>query len=255
MSHGRRRPIQIGWLLASITRQPLIASLDFYCLIASQLQMAGCSTYVLTEKEFTANANQLISISNSIGDNWQLHHFKDGDVDCYLSKRLTKDLKLSPSYEGESVLDLEEENEVEDDVNTLSTASVGELCTFEYHVMYSSSYAAPVLYFTAYWQDGHLLSLEDLWASLSKIYQCRLRADRWTFVTQQEHPVLHRPFYQLHPCKTGLLMALMRECKDTQSSHGDGIIRNMLVSWLSTVGPVVHLDIPVQYGISIQDHK
>lgn len=56
--------------------QPLIASLDFYCLIASQLQMAGCSTYVLTEKEFTANANQLISISNSIGDNWQLHHFK-----------------------------------------------------------------------------------------------------------------------------------------------------------------------------------
>ena len=38
--------------------------------------------------------------------------FQDGDVDCYLSKRLTKDLKLSPSYEGESVLDLEEENEV-----------------------------------------------------------------------------------------------------------------------------------------------
>ncbi|XP_064605763.1 ubiquitin-like-conjugating enzyme ATG10 [Liolophura sinensis] len=78
--------------------------------------------------------------------------------------------------------------------------------TYEYHVVYSHSYAVPVLYFNAYKTDGKLLSLEEIWSNVPNHYRERLNHERWTFLTQQEHPLVGRPFYQLHPCHTADLM-------------------------------------------------
>ena len=82
------------------------------------------------------------------------------------------------------------------------------------HACYSPSYREPALYFEARDPCGAPLPLE----SVSK----RLRLENGAAegaaaaaaprpaVTQEDHPVLHRPFYLLHPCQTRSVMALLR---------------------------------------------
>ncbi|XP_064625045.1 ubiquitin-like-conjugating enzyme ATG10 [Lineus longissimus] len=112
-----------------------------------------------------------------------------------------------------------------------------ETCNYEYHIVYSASYGVPVLYFNACKQDGQLLSLEDIWRNVPQYHQDRLRHEKWTFITQQEHPLLGRPFFQVHPCHTSTLMKQVPEKP-----------RNYVVSWLSVVGPVVGIDVPMSYS-------
>ncbi|XP_071478768.1 ubiquitin-like-conjugating enzyme ATG10 [Diadema antillarum] len=117
---------------------------------------------------------------------------------------------------------------------------VAESCQFEYHILYSQSYSVPVLYFTASKSDGRLLSLDEVWQMVPPAYQERLRHERWTFITQQEHPYLGRPFFQLHPCHTTDLMGAVLS---PGSMSG-----NYVVTWLSSVGPVVGLHLPLQFS-------
>ncbi|KAK3091635.1 hypothetical protein FSP39_021407 [Pinctada imbricata] len=98
-----------------------------------------------------------------------------------------------------------------------------------------------VLFILSYALDGQLLSLEDVWKIVPDFYRERLEHERWTFLTQQEHPILHRPFYQLHPCRTADLMENIPQCQDRSK---------YLTSWLSAVGPVVGLNLPLAYGLT-----
>ncbi|EDO39026.1 predicted protein, partial [Nematostella vectensis] len=118
---------------------------------------------------------------------------------------------------------------------------------FGYHGLYSPSYSVPVLYFTANKQDGTPLSLEEVWSNIPHVYHQRLQYEKWTFLTQQEHPILGAPCFQLHPCHTA---DLMKNTSPTGSFTAQGskqIGTNYLVSWLSQVGPVVGLNLPLQY--------
>jgi Autophagocytosis associated protein, active-site domain len=57
--------------------------------------------------------------------------------------------------------------------------------------------------------DGRVLSMDEVWDDLPVAYQDE--AARWTFISQEEHPVLGIPYYFVHPCKTAsLLDALTR---------------------------------------------
>ncbi|XP_065922330.1 ubiquitin-like-conjugating enzyme ATG10 isoform X2 [Magallana gigas] len=114
-----------------------------------------------------------------------------------------------------------------------------EVVTYEYHILYSPSYGVPVLYFNAHTQGGKLLALEEIWKRVPDVYKERLSEERWTFITQQEHPLLGRPFYYLHPCHTADLMKNSPVLTDK---------RHYIVSWLSAVGPVVGLKLPLEYG-------
>ncbi|KAL3868629.1 hypothetical protein ACJMK2_041420 [Sinanodonta woodiana] len=145
----------------------------------------------------------------------------------------TRERTLSDSQNIKEPVEDLDEAVVQDNVST-STSMV----TFVYHVVYNASYAVPVLYFNAYKPDGQLLSLEEVWAIVPQHYQDRLREERWTFITQQEHPILGRPFYQLHPCHTSTLMS---QIPDTPGS-------NYLISWMSAVGPVLRLEMSMRYG-------
>ncbi|XP_072025034.1 ubiquitin-like-conjugating enzyme ATG10 isoform X3 [Amphiura filiformis] len=123
------------------------------------------------------------------------------------------------------------------------TESSSEFHQYEYHIVYSSSYSVPVLYFTACKSDGKLLSLDEVWQAIPEYYQTRLQHQRWTFITQQEHPYLGRPFFQLHPCHTADLMhAVLPQGTDSTKRS------NYLVTWLSSVGPVVGLSLPLVYS-------
>ncbi|XP_063962395.1 ubiquitin-like-conjugating enzyme ATG10 isoform X1 [Lytechinus pictus] len=137
-------------------------------------------------------------------------------------------------------LDVNQLEELNDHVTVKS--SIEELqcesCQFEYHIIHSASYNVPVLYFTACKSDGKLLTLDEVWGQVPGSYQERLRHQRWTFITQQEHPLLGRPFFQLHPCRTADLMKSV-------VPHHKG---NYVVTWLSSVGPVVGLELPLAFA-------
>ncbi|XP_048255158.1 ubiquitin-like-conjugating enzyme ATG10 [Haliotis rufescens] len=191
---------------------------------------------------------------------WRQHNRSE----VYLTKRcnievVTDNIKSSTNQKqsggqtaNQIIAEEEEEIDIEgSDVACLTTgppspsssssSSSSSVCQFEYHIVYSASYGVPVLYFNAYTQDGRLLSLDAVWNNVPQHYQDRFHHERWTILTQQEHPILGRPFFQLHPCHTADLMSKL----DPHSCS-----RNYLLSWLSAVGPVVGLKIPLSYVTS-----
>ena len=90
----------------------------------------------------------------------------------------------------------------------------------DYHVVHSFSYEVPVLYFTATYSNGRQLSLNDTWKLLSNRFVSG-DMDRWGLISQQEHPLLHYPFYHIHPCHTAKVMAQARKTKIRTDSSGD----------------------------------
>lgn len=62
------------------------------------------------------------------------------------------------------------------------------------------------------------------------------KEDMLSVISQQEHPVLLRPFFMVHPCKTWEFLS------DTSEKT------NVLVKFITSVGPVVNLSINYSYG-------
>ena len=155
----------------------------------------------------------------------------------------------------------------------------------EYHVIYSLSYRVPVLYFTASYSNGRLVSLAELWKLLpaGQVCGCSGRRD---ILTQTEHPLLQRPFYCLHPCNTAKAMREVLGCFPSRSSSSLGHVcdacptgcdansssfvpcdatdkvpgerslpdtagANYLVTWLSMFGPVAGLQVSAEYSKSL----
>ena len=151
----------------------------------------------------------------------------------------------------------------------------------EYHIVHSFSYEVPVLYFNATYSNGKQLTLEDTWKLLSKQFVSS-EVDRWGLVSQQEHPLLHCPFYHVHPCHTAKVMGQALKIKEKKTaSHNGGTFSddsssasngggksssrektdesrpdqasskcepNYLITWLSSFGPLVGLTIPLEYA-------
>ncbi|XP_031465390.1 ubiquitin-like-conjugating enzyme ATG10, partial [Phasianus colchicus] len=130
-----------------------------------------------------------------------------------------------------------------DDSQVAGVCATEEVIRYEYHVLYSSSYQVPVLYFRACFLDGRPLTLDEIWKSVHVCYQARLQEGPWDTITQQEHPLLGQPFFVLHPCRTNEFM-----CSVMAGSQKDNRHRNYIVLWLSTVGPVVGLNLPLSYA-------
>ncbi|XP_067885723.1 ubiquitin-like-conjugating enzyme ATG10 isoform X2 [Heterodontus francisci] len=118
----------------------------------------------------------------------------------------------------------EEEVNMENVSNDTEEAQVttSELIRYEYHVVYSSSYQAPVLYFRACYSDGKPLALKEIWENVHNCYKERLFQGPWDTITQQEHHLLGQPFFVLHPCRTSELMTPIMDGA-TQEKRKDGL--------------------------------
>ncbi|XP_073933266.1 ubiquitin-like-conjugating enzyme ATG10 isoform X2 [Castor canadensis] len=130
-----------------------------------------------------------------------------------------------------------------DDSEVTEIAAMSEVIKYEYHVLYSCSYQVPVLYFRASFLDGRPLALKDIWDGVHECYKTRLLQGPWDTITQQEHPILGQPFFVLHPCKTNEFMTPV--LKNSQKINRNV---NYIISWLSIVGPVVGLNLPLSYA-------
>ncbi|XP_050145852.1 ubiquitin-like-conjugating enzyme ATG10 isoform X2 [Malus sylvestris] len=130
----------------------------------------------------------------------------------------------------------EEEPESVDKATLVDTSNL-QVRYYDFHIVYSDSYRVPVLYFRGYYIDGQPLALEEIEKDLPARSSKVLLESKWTFITQEEHPYLNRPWYKLHPCGTSEWMKLLFLGDNSQAKNGVAV-EQYLVSWLSVVGQV-----------------
>ncbi|CAK7349219.1 unnamed protein product [Dovyalis caffra] len=171
-------------------------------------------------------------------------------VEGYLSLENICVLVSTEDNHDEGSCSMEEEtgfSEIEGaaDNATLVQSNCHEVHYYDFHIVYSASYRVPVLYFRAYCSDGRPLLSNEIEKDLPACSTKALLETKWTFITQEEHPYLNRPWYKLHPCGTGEWMKLLFLGDEVHANNGLAI-ELYLVSWFSVVGQVVGLKIPLE---------
>nr|QSV39520.1 autophagy associated protein [Locusta migratoria] len=200
--------------------------------------MAGTITW----EYFLKCTDELLGISDIINDGWIGRGSKNIAGSYYIAKTAKRSCMIvKESNEAADYLEDEKLASYETDNESISTATRGKASEWEYHVLYSISYSVPVLYFNACFSDGSLFSLEQLWQLLSDNFKGALEPQKWSVLTQQEHPVLGRPFFQLHPCRTAKFLEMFEDSST-----------NLLITWLSSVGPLVGLELSLKYNLPRQ---
>ncbi|XP_058024800.1 ubiquitin-like-conjugating enzyme ATG10 [Ahaetulla prasina] len=207
--------------------------------------------FFLEENKFKQYCTEFLQYSQKIGDNWQWRSIKDS-TDGYMIKthfqlknRSISSGRVDIVNDEPTFLSVEEGL---DDSQEAGVSEVSEVIRYEYHVLYSCSYQAPVLYFRASFLDGKPLTLDEIWKSVHECYRDRLWQGPWDTITQQEHPLLGQPFFVLHPCRTNEFMSSILSNLRKQKKH-----TNYIISWLSVVGPVVGLHMPLSYAKATLD--
>lgn len=126
-----------------------------------------------------------------------------------------------------------------------------EVHYYDFHIVYNNSYRIPVLYFRGYHCDGQPLLLDEIEKDLPANSAKLLTESKWTFITQEEHPHLNRPWFTLHPCGTNELMRIL--LSNTCLSKDEVMGERYLISWVSLVSQVVGLSIPLQMASFLSD--
>ncbi|XP_057298967.1 ubiquitin-like-conjugating enzyme ATG10 [Hydractinia symbiolongicarpus] len=199
--------------------------------------MDGC----ITRERFDKECEQIIKRSAELKDNFTLESSKHDEFCKYLCKHTTKIITVDDDknvYENNEMDDSMNEEDVPVDKLSASVKH-SDVVNFKHHIVYSDSYNVPVMYFTATSTDGRIKTLEEIWQLVPEQQKHALQ-DKWSFITQQEHPYLQIPCYQLHPCHTSNFMKAL----STTNS-------NYLLMWISAIGPVVNLNLPMAYFHSI----
>ncbi|KAJ8414877.1 hypothetical protein AAFF_G00024000 [Aldrovandia affinis] len=214
----------------------------------------GMGVFHLEEETFRHSCRQFICHSRALDDGWSWEEVEGSD-EGYMKKSILGVGRTAPppaldwcSRPGEDMDTrpwteqvLEDEDEDEEQVG--GDKETSSVIRYEYHVLYSCSYQTPVLYFRASTLDGRSLSLEKMWDNVHPNYRQRLLQGPWDTITQQEHPLIGQPFFVLHPCRT---QEFMRPVLAAASAENRSL--NYIVSWLSSVGPVVGLSVPLSYA-------
>ncbi|XP_030514518.2 ubiquitin-like-conjugating enzyme ATG10 isoform X2 [Rhodamnia argentea] len=177
------------------------------------------------------------------------HPWLSNEVDGYLALENVCLLDSSEENHAGRCTGLEDPNCSGDD-EPIDDATLVQSCRddfryYDFHVIYDSSYRVPVLYFRAYSGDGRTLLLSEFEGDLPADSSEALVKSKWTFITQEEHPYLNRPWYKLHPCGTSECMKLLFQ-SDTSIRATSGAAELYLLSWFSVVGRMVGLSIPYQ---------
>lgn len=199
----------------------------------------------------TLSADDFYIAANTFCDKWKTANTGLPDWTWIPCKRMP----LGFSYNGDGYLSLEsichikspkdlvnnrklsEEDEEPVDSATLVQVPKSVIHTYDFHIVYSHSYKDPVLYFNGHQSDGQPLDLDEIQKDLPEYSQKLLTESKWTFITVEEHPYLHQPWYMLHPCGTSDWMKLLLHGRTDAADH--------LISWLSVVGQAVGLRIPI----------
>ena len=203
----------------------------------------------ISYEEFKVACLEFLELSKKIGDSWKLRSdIQDKDGLCihkvqYIKGKSSKELKNNTTCKGDRQLEEEEEEEEFSDPAMMETHNTSHFTTYDYHIVYSLSHSVPVLYFNAWYSSGQLLSLDDVWEGVDVTHREQILNNKWGTLTQTEHPLLGRPYFQLHPCNTAKLIAQVIPHPPCDAAA----LRTYLISWLSMFGPPVGLELPLCY--------
>lgn len=167
----------------------------------------------IQESEFNRLCASFLVKSKSIGDRWTLQ-----------------------DHEGRLLLYKEE---------FVYNSRFNELWVYVYCVTYSISYEVPEFYFSVHRQDGSLVPFEHFWPCMCRnlsLSASLVDSDVGSIVSEFEHPLLFRPFYKLHPCRT----------KDLMEVHSDRLGDKYLISWLSTISSLIGFEFSHRYAMATQ---
>ncbi|GFP91189.1 ubiquitin-like-conjugating enzyme atg10 [Phtheirospermum japonicum] len=176
---------------------------------------------------------------------WISNHNHQVGYLCLENVKLSE-VGLTEAYKEGDVIEKEEcVSEYEDEV--VDAAAVvhhnggpGVHC-YDFHAVYSASYRVPVLYFRAYCNDGQPLHLDEIEKDIPVNSTQLLSKSKWTFMTQEEHPELNRPWYTLHPCGTSEWMKLLLSSDVLIAQGRIPVETKYIISWFSVVGQVFGL--------------
>lgn len=161
--------------------------------------------YRLSWERFLEDATRFVDISNKFNDGWELKAIHPSDPGGqYLSKRELRIIKNSETY------------------------------LWEYHILYSLSFEVPVLYFKISSPEGQMVNFQKV----SDIVYDGLTEILKKNISQCEHPLLKRPYYFLHPCKTCDLL------------WNDDINKNIIISWWSVISSIINIPLSIEYGLN-----
>ncbi|XP_067838885.1 ubiquitin-like-conjugating enzyme ATG10 isoform X1 [Heptranchias perlo] len=211
----------------------------------------------LGKQQFQQFCKLFIRHSDEIHNGWEWRQKELNEgymVKVHLRSKNSKNNSVVGDHCLQSLQCLEAESLSEEEVNLENVSNdteeaqvtTSELIRYEYHVVYSSSYQAPVLYFRACYSDGRPLALKEIWENVHDCYKERLFQGPWDTITQQEHHLLGQPFFVLHPCRTPELMTPIMDGATQEKRNV-----NYITSWLSMMGPVVGLDLPLSYATAV----
>ncbi|XP_065069093.1 ubiquitin-like-conjugating enzyme ATG10 [Rhopilema esculentum] len=189
---------------------------------------------------FVSSCQYFAEKTKQIDPGWQLRSSKYDQKLKYLEKRSMVinqnnqcHNKSAESKKGKE--DFTVQNADEADAACVKVVSGdGREVMYMYHIIYNASYSVPVLYFTAMTKDGKSLELDEIWGQVPDVYGDAL-VDKWSFLTQTEHPLLGYPVFHIHPCNTAKMMGNLLPVDIHTSKH------RYVPLWLSAVGPLVGL--------------
>jgi ubiquitin-like-conjugating enzyme ATG10 len=166
----------------------------------------------IDRETFRQNIREISEKSRKLGDNWSIKN-----DDEYLEKVEQKFIQ----------------NE-------------NDIYTFTYHVIFSDAFSVPVFYLNVAKSNGKALNYDELYS----YYKLDLNLNDADFLilTQQEHPVLYKPFYFLHPCRTIEWMSSIRVQSDDIPSTKS---TNYTLKWLSFILSTLNISFDLKYALGL----
>lgn len=143
-----------------------------------------------TQEYFNQKAQELINISTKVNDTWKLIE-KESII------YLTKKDKIIIRNEHNS--DDDGENILYEDKSAI-ISNDEDIILIEYHVLFHPNYQVPCLCFNAYKNDK-LINIDDISNIFKDDFGDNTR-ELYNKVSQMEHPIIFKPFFMIHPCKS-----------------------------------------------------
>jgi ubiquitin-like-conjugating enzyme ATG10 len=208
----------------------------------------------ITRQVFNENILEIIKKSSIIGDCWKLKYYTQEDKlksedpsfvpNIYIEKEIQQK-QSNQSNQSEATVQAEQDDNESDTVNTHSQ----DILTTSLNVIYSDSFNVPILYLNVYKSNGKCLSYEELYKFLSipcclnerESNELSIKRNELVdlYLTQQEHPVKGKPFFFLHPCRTGEWMAQTAIKKEET---------NYSLRWMSFIFSQIGIKMDIKYA-------
>ena len=120
----------------------------------------------------------------------------------------------------------------------------------EFHIVYSFNYQVPVFYFNYYHTNGMYLNtkeIENIIVHNNQGNRIRNFHDINEMVVQTEHPMLKRPYFMLHPCRTEATLGHFTLNSINVRNKRMNCLKKYLITWFQVYGALLNLHLPIKF--------